>query len=437
MVKQMSILKFLVIVFSVCVVLMNKGNASENEYFKHGMIHYDKGEYTQSIQQFRKVVEQNPNNAKAWYQIGMSHLIQQDIGEAIETLTKSIQLDKTFADVFNARGLAYSYNEELDLSLLDFDRAIMIDPNFAEAYINRGSAFLSQDKIDLAMGDFDYAIKIDPSNPSSLFLRGNVFAIQGNPDAALIDYKSAVAKGMKNPTIHYEIGNLYYSMGDYRNAVGNYTKAIEMNPKYHEAINNRAVSYDALGQKGKARKDRDKLSEIAGFRFTPHNEIKYKRFWSKNKLISLDLPADWIVNKAGNENKDFEELKISVVPYDSPKYEISASVVISLHKDMKDKYGKSNPGELLDFWSGSNAKNTEQYANYQVSKQVIRQMGEYSTKLYETVRQQNQGDVVYRTYEFVAAKEGVLYYAYFESPNNQFEYYREIFDKSVESIKIK
>jgi tetratricopeptide (TPR) repeat protein len=436
MVKQMIFLRSFVMTIFFTVIGMNESFSQSNESYNHGMSHYDKMEYNLAIEQFKKVVEQNPNDSRAWFQIGMSYLMQQEIEDAIENLTKSIQLDKKFADAFNARGLAHSYKEDLDLATIDFDRAIMIDPNFSEAYINRGSAFLSQDKVDLAKSDFDYAIKIDPSNPSSLFLRGSIYSLQGNPDGALIDFKAAVKKGMNNPTIYFEIGNLYFTMGDYKNAIKNYSESINMDSKYHEAINNRAMSYDALGEASKARKDRDRLSELAGFKFTPQDKIRYKTFYSKNKSIALDLPSDWIINESSKDKKDFEELKISVVSSNSPKYEISASVVISLHKDMKEKYGKSSVGELLDFWSGSNAKNTGKYANYQVAKQVIKQMGDFSTKLYETIRQQNEGDVVYRTYEFVAAKEGVLYYAYFESPNNQFEYYREMFDKSIKSIKI-
>jgi len=437
MVEQMIFLRNLIIILIFNLIGINESFSQSNESYNHGMSHYDKMEYNLAIEQFKKVIEQDPNNARAWFQIGMSYLLQQDMEEAIDNLTKSIQLDKSFADAFNARGLAHSYKEDLDLATIDFDRAIMIDPNFAEAYINRGSAFLSQDKVDLARSDFDYAIKIDPSNPSSLFLRGSINSLQGNPDSALIDFKAAVDKGMNNPTIYFEIGNLYFTMGDYKNAIKYYSESVKMDPTYHEAINNRAMSYDALGKKAKAQQDRDRLSEMAGFKFTPYDEIKYKTFYSKNKSIALDLPSDWVVNESSNNKKDFEELKISVVPYNSPKFEISASIVISLHKDMKEKYGKTSVGELLDFWSGSNAKNTGKYANYQVAKQVIVQMGDFSTKLYETIRQQNEGDIIYRTYEFVAAKEGVLYYAYFESPNNQFEYYREIFDKSIKSIKIK
>ena len=54
----------------------------------------------------------------------------------------------------------------------------------------------------------------------------------------------------------------YSDLGQYERAIQDYNKAIQLNPNYAEAYNNRGWAYYCLKQYGKALKDFEKALEL-------------------------------------------------------------------------------------------------------------------------------------------------------------------------------
>ena len=52
------------------------------------------------------------------------------------------------------------------------------------------------------------------------------------------------------------------SLGNYKQAIGDYDKAIELNPKFAKAYDNRAAAYGSLGNYRKAIEDWSKAIEL-------------------------------------------------------------------------------------------------------------------------------------------------------------------------------
>ena len=408
-----------------------------NEWLKEASTSYELGKYKEAKELFNKVVQNDPENSNAYYFIGMCELMEKEFQKAIENFSSCIRIDKKNPDAYNSRGIAYSYTGDLDFAISDFDRAIILDPNFTQAYLNRGSAFVSKKMSQQAFEDFDKVLSLDPNNPSALFQRGRIYTQQKNYSQAIIDYNKAVSNGFRNAEVYYEIGNNHFMNNDLNKAVSNYSIAIEKDPYHHQALNNRAVAYDKLGMKSKAQEDRKKLSEMAGIDFDDPSTIKYKNFKSSDNWLSVLLPEKW---KMYQMIKDDNQVEVNFTPKDwNPNSnEPMAIITISIQKNMKERYNVSAYNELLDFWSGSNAKNSENYANYDViSQKMLPYNEEFEAKLYETLMQISENGVVYRSFELVAAKENYLMYAYFQAPQNQFEYYQPIFLKAINNIELK
>jgi hypothetical protein len=79
-------------------------------------------------------------------------------------------------------------------------------------------------------------------------------------------------------------------------------------------------------------------------------------------------------------------------------------------------------------------KNSKDYSYYQYIQQKLFTKGGYTGRLFETLVQINPSTTTLRFYELALAKEDVLFFAFFQSPSNQFEFFRRIFDEVIDSI---
>jgi tetratricopeptide (TPR) repeat protein len=168
------------------------------------------------IDEYSKLIKNQPNNALAYFARGMEYLMVQDFANSADDFKKTIQFDNKFTlAYFN---LAVVINKELDLrnsgpeyealstrskspalsatganpakadplinpivnqNKLDYEqiisnytRAISLSPNFEYAYYNRAEIKASQKDYPAAIADYDEVIKLDPELAEAYFNRG-------------------------------------------------------------------------------------------------------------------------------------------------------------------------------------------------------------------------------------------------------------------------
>ena len=80
----------------------------------------------------------------------------------------------------------------------------------------------------------------DPDKVVSLINEGNVLISAGKPDAALAKYSEALkfAENGEDPEVFFNRGIAYKVMGEIDKAAAEYERALEVTPKYAEALNN-------------------------------------------------------------------------------------------------------------------------------------------------------------------------------------------------------
>lgn len=396
---------------------------------------YNSGNYKSAVNGLKKVIEKDKENSKAYYYLGMCYMMLEDGDKAIENLSISIQKDNKFADAYNSRGLAYGFVGQTEMSLEDFDRAIIVDPNFSEAYLNRATAHSSLGHIDQAISDFTEALKLNPKNPSVYYQRGQLYLSQSKNDEAISDLKQSIDLGLKNSDTYFELGNSYYANKQWQNAIDAYTESLLLNPKNDKSINNRAMAYDKIGATREAASDRVKLEKMAGVKFIPFETIKWKTFKSSDNSISIELPSDWFFYEI-EKSVDRTEILITPAKWDKESATIMTSANFVMNRNMDKLFGISDPSLLVDFWSNSNAKNTEEYHTYTVGSQQLKMIGKFNAKIFRTFRQIDNKSIPYESYEIAAGKENTLFYGYLQSPNNQWGYYEKIFEKAIKTLKI-
>lgn len=128
-------------------------------------------------------------------------------GRSVEGYTTAIEQNPNDADAYFGRGFAYSLNKQYGLAVKDYSKAIELNPDYANAYENRGTVKYRMGLFQGAVDDFTKAIELKPDNAMSYENRAWAdYSLKdydnawrdihmcrqrgGNPDATLVEHLS-------------------------------------------------------------------------------------------------------------------------------------------------------------------------------------------------------------------------------------------------------
>ena len=413
-------------------------DAPEVNYFENGKIALESNNFIKAIDDFTKAIEKDPDNNMAYYYRGLSNLYKMELEKAAIDFSKVINNDSTYPDAYNNRGLAYTLMGNMDMAIQDLDKAIELDSNFAQAYVNRGTVYTNWNNSKEALNDFNRALELDQNNPMAFYQLGMVYYRMKDYDEAESNFLKSINFGLIKEDLLYNLGNCYYYMKKFDKAVEYYTKVLEVNPQNTTVLNNRAVAYDKSGKKVLAAKDRETLKSMnIKVLDLPEegSKIKYKTFVSTKGDISIELPENW--HKTEMLENDLSAMLIANDSVTSIKDFFVVGVNMSLNKNMGEKYGVSEPIELIEFWKGSSGQNAMDYAVYDIFTQKLYKKGEWEILLNKVRVQVTPQMPILILYELVQTKKDVLFYAYFQAPESHFTFFEELYDKAINSVIVK
>lgn len=237
----------------------------------------DKGDYHQAVPYFRQVVEKNPSNVMAQYNLGYSlmesaqemtdpvakaqhleeaqwafmrvrdlnpeltltyyklgklALLQDDYQGAVEAYKIGVEYNpENFALWFN---LAAAYEKVDDLRQAEhaYKKALEANPRFVYAHNNLGLLYEQTNRIDMAEAVYREALAQVPDYNYARLNLGSLLQTQGRLDEAEDTYREAISYEPDNAWAHLYLGNTFYRKSQYSKALDCYNRAIELNPKY-------------------------------------------------------------------------------------------------------------------------------------------------------------------------------------------------------------
>jgi tetratricopeptide (TPR) repeat protein len=146
------------------------------------------GKWDDATAQFRKILEQNPNQPGIHYQLGRILLSKPLDPTVTEEATKEFEAELRVNPTspsaeFMLGDLAWR-NEKSDEAIEHFTRAIQFDAGLAEAYLGLGMALNAAGKYSEAIGPLKKYTEIDPTDPAGYYQLATAYARTGNrPEA--------------------------------------------------------------------------------------------------------------------------------------------------------------------------------------------------------------------------------------------------------------
>src|SRR5215467_5815611 len=166
---------------------------------------------------YKRLVDQNPQNAIYLNKLGIAMHQQTVLGQALKCYERAVKLDPTYADAENNIGTIYYQRKKYGKAIKAYQKAIAIRNDMPVLYSNLAYAYFEDKKYEQAIGAFRQALAIDPQlfersssrNGSILqdrsvgdrgkfyFLLAKSYAEAGNLDRCLIYLRKAKDEGYK------------------------------------------------------------------------------------------------------------------------------------------------------------------------------------------------------------------------------------------------
>jgi superkiller protein 3 len=228
------------------------------ELFQQGNAAQEAKNYSQAEAIYRRIIQLEPNNAKAYYKL--CYVLDEQnnkLDDAVAACRKSIALNSNNAETYYLLGYVLQRQGKLDEAIAAYHQAIELDPKDAAAYYNLGNALRDQKKLDEAIAAYRQAIELDPKDAAAYYNLGNALRDQKKLDEAIAAFRQAIELDPKSANAYTTLGIALRGQKKLDEAIAAYRQAIQLDPKLATAYNNL----------GNALRDQKKLDEaIAAYR---------------------------------------------------------------------------------------------------------------------------------------------------------------------------
>lgn len=189
--------------------------------------------------------------AEQWFERGRN---ATKLDDQIYCYTEAIRLNPNLDEAYNNRGNARRAKGDIDAALNDYDQAILINPRFSTAYYNRANARRAK----VITVTLTPALELDASQiqniPNSLY----------NYDEVIADYNQAIELNPEYVDAYNNRGVVRYEKGDFEGAFADYDQAIRVNPSYAKPYKNRGLALQRQGDLKRANADFEQYLRLDG-----------------------------------------------------------------------------------------------------------------------------------------------------------------------------
>ena len=138
---------------------------TEEELLDKGIKQLEYKNFQEAEDSLKKVVEINPNNAKAWSKLCVLYQNQKNYPKALEAINKSLKINSESDQAWFNKGQTLFWMGEFRSSIPCFNQAVRLNPDECDdALAIKGMAFVRLNKMPEAHSNLRQCLEINPKN---------------------------------------------------------------------------------------------------------------------------------------------------------------------------------------------------------------------------------------------------------------------------------
>ncbi len=248
---------FLIVFAAGCATKKEK----EEKHHKRATQYIEAGELKKAVIELKNVVQLNPKNDAAYYELGETYLKLKQGQEAFQNFSRasSINPDNLEAQLKTGQILLLAKKTEearkkaelilgkspedikalmllsgvqiqekdIDTALKTLKKAASIDPANPKIHVSLGQLFLLKKNFDQARKEYQKAKSLDPASPSPYIILSRMYGSEGKWDQAEAELREMIKASDSDYRNRYELARFYESRKKWDQAEKSYVGAVD------------------------------------------------------------------------------------------------------------------------------------------------------------------------------------------------------------------
>jgi tetratricopeptide (TPR) repeat protein len=224
-------------------------------------VHMRMGNYPGAEPDLRRVLQMDPDNWVALFNLGFLLYRSGNYEEAIERLQQVIRLRPDHPDAPYYLGMAYMRLGDEDGARGAFEQAIRLNPDNPAVYQNLGLLLVRQGRVEEGerhlktfkeLSDAVTAAEYHQERINTMTLEAYLLQKEGKTDAAIEKYRKVLEVAPEHAPTHKDLAILYLAQNRSDEALAALERATEIDPDYAPPFLYLSHIYERLGQADRA-----------------------------------------------------------------------------------------------------------------------------------------------------------------------------------------
>lgn len=199
-------------------------------------------EYQGAAQALEEIVDENGENAEAYFLLGLSYFNLNQYADAREAFNQALELDSDRAAAIhhNLGALAYQMGD-IETAEAEFKAALEAEPDDPDTHYQLGATYLvkalpadsqvpDREMLAKAQAEFERALEIAPGKAEALVGLGNSYLLANELDQAIETLQDAVDVNPEMPEALFALGRAYALAGQAEEARETLERFLQTDP---------------------------------------------------------------------------------------------------------------------------------------------------------------------------------------------------------------
>lgn len=233
-----------------------------SRFIDEGLSYFNKGEYTQAIDCFQKLLQINPRDGYAYNNIGCAYLSLKKYQHAVESFRKAVEFEPMDSKSWSNMGLAHRELSEYKEAFECYRKAVELNPQDSIALFGLGRICLVLGEPKGSIDFFQRSISINPNNADACWNLGNAYGLLKQFTEAIECFQKGIQLQPGFSELHYSLGVAYGASGQAPEAAVSFRKTIELDPHNADAYYNLGIASSRVGLIDEAKDSFKKAVEL-------------------------------------------------------------------------------------------------------------------------------------------------------------------------------